>query len=224
LSFYPIRFIIKPHFIMTTPEVDSGEIILPERFKSVDSISGEGSYLLALDPNVRLKKIYRWAVFETVSGERPSWEEHLFNAIKSSKDFTYSVLDPESRTLSGDGVRWREEGGRFVVKGKTYVAKISRGLRRSQSIGSLTLSDELFTQGAAEGGGSLVLELEGKDPSIVLTNESLRWKGLIVVKGQPGEAILGVIGVLNQLIQEKQFPLWMQKEDLGETSEDLVKG
>jgi hypothetical protein len=196
---------------MTNLENDSGEGLPVEPFKQVDAIDGEGRYMLALDPNVQFKKRYRWIACETIPGERPFWEEQIFEAIKTTKDFSYVTLVPERRKSSRSSEHWREESGRLIFKDKAYVVSISRGFRDQQSVGNLVIADELFAQGVASG-GALILDLEGKDPKLALTDDFLKWKGLIVVKGQPGEAIINIIGVLNQLIQKNQHPLWKRRD------------
>jgi hypothetical protein len=196
---------------MTNLENDSGEGLPVEPFKQVDIIDGEGRYVLALDPNVQFKKRYRWISCETVPGERPFWEEQIFEAIKTAKDFSYATLVPERRKSSRSSEHWRKESGQLIFRDKAYVVSISRGFSDQQSVGNLVIADDLFAKGIARG-GSLILDLEGKDPKLALTDEFLKWKGLIVVKGQPGEAITNIIGILNQLIQSNHYPLWKRRD------------
>jgi hypothetical protein len=200
---------------MAIQEAGSGEGLPVEPFKQVDAIDGEGRYVLAINPNVQFKKWNRWISCETVPGERPFWEEQIFEAIKTTKDFSYAALVPEKRKSSKSFEQWREEIGQLIFKDKAYAVSISRGLREQQSVGNLVIADDLFAQGVAIG-GALILDLEGKDSKLALTDEFLTWKGLIVVKGQPGEAINNVIVILNQLIQKNQYPLWRDGEAIGD--------
>ena|ERR1035437_3370700 len=197
---------------MTTPEVDSGEGAQLEPFVRVDAIDGAGSYRFALGPNVRFKRTgYKWAVFETVPGERPVWEEQILAAIKGNNAINYSVVGLNKGRNSWGEIIWTEEKGRFISGDQAYTILVGRGIKREQSIGSLVLMDELLTPGEALG-GKLVFQAEGQDVNCVLTNEALRWKGLLSVEGQPGETIDNIIGILNQQIEQNQYPLWKERE------------
>ena len=143
--------------IMSMPEIDTGETGMLQPFKRVDAIDGEGRYVLALDPNVQFKKMYRWVACETVPGERPFWEEQLFDLIKGSKDYS-SEGEDHSRNFE----LWNEERGHFVFNNKIYGISFGRGCREQRSIGNFAIADELFAKGIARG-GALILDLERID-------------------------------------------------------------